>query len=70
MEIPGPSSPRWRKSSYSGLENDCVEIADGFPGIVPVRDSKTPHGPAVALTSTTWAAFVASLKAGHFPPSH
>lgn len=33
----------WHKSSYSdGGDNNCVEVADGCPGLVPVRDSKVP----------------------------
>ncbi|MFF4174543.1 DUF397 domain-containing protein [Streptomyces sp. NPDC001750] len=31
----------WRKSSYSnGDGGDCLEVADGHLGLVPVRDSK------------------------------
>ncbi|MGW7365593.1 DUF397 domain-containing protein [Streptomyces sp. NPDC054841] len=30
---------RWRKSSYSGGANDCVEIAD-LGAFVAIRDSK------------------------------
>ncbi|NBM17939.1 DUF397 domain-containing protein, partial [Streptomyces sp. GC420] len=30
----------WRKSSYSeGGADNCVEVADGIPAVVPVRDS-------------------------------
>ncbi|MCC3779728.1 DUF397 domain-containing protein, partial [Streptomyces sp. UNOB3_S3] len=28
----------WRKSSYSGVQSDCLEIADGLPDPTPVRD--------------------------------
>ncbi|WP_078644975.1 DUF397 domain-containing protein [Streptomyces varsoviensis] len=28
-------------------------------GIVPIRDSKTPHGPVVTVSPTAWSAFVA-----------
>ncbi|MGA5134560.1 DUF397 domain-containing protein [Streptomyces olivoreticuli] len=66
-EIPSLDTARWRKSSYSGLENDCVEVADGFPGFVPVRDSKAPDSPAIVLGSGAWSAFVAEIKAGPFP---
>lgn len=62
----GAGWARWRKSSRSGLENDCVEVADGCPGHVAVRDSKVPHGPVLALGDRTWSAFVASLRAGGF----
>ncbi|MFD5537050.1 DUF397 domain-containing protein [Streptomyces sp. NPDC127079] len=54
----------WFKSSYSnGDGGDCVEVAGGIPGLVPVRDSKTaPHGPTLLLPTAVWAPFVASLK--------
>ncbi|WP_416482119.1 DUF397 domain-containing protein [Streptomyces sp. CL12] len=59
-----PGAALWRKSSYSnGGGGDCVEVADNVPGLVPVRDSKLPDGPALLLTATAWAPFVASLKA-------
>ncbi|MDH6626876.1 hypothetical protein M2271_004699 [Streptomyces sp. LBL] len=58
-----PGAALWRKSSYSnGSGGDCVEVAHNIPGLVPVRDSKAPQGPAVILTATAWAPFVASLK--------
>ncbi|MEU8567777.1 DUF397 domain-containing protein [Streptomyces pathocidini] len=36
------SNVRWRKSSYSGGANDCVEIAD-LGSCIEVRDSKSPQ---------------------------
>ncbi|MET9482161.1 DUF397 domain-containing protein [Streptomyces sp. NPDC006638] len=52
--------PLWRKSSYSSNNGgDCLEIATNLPGIVPVRDSKDPEGPALMLTPAAWNAFVA-----------
>ncbi|MEU3533786.1 MULTISPECIES: DUF397 domain-containing protein [Streptomyces] len=58
-----PGAALWRKSSYSnGDGGHCVEVADNVPGVVPVRDSKAPDGPALLLTATAWAPFVASLK--------
>jgi len=57
------STAAWRKSSYSnGDGGACVEVADGFPGVVPVRDSKTPEGPALVFPATGWTAFVAAVK--------
>ncbi|GAA4665078.1 DUF397 domain-containing protein [Streptomyces youssoufiensis] len=57
----------WQKSSYSGDNGgECVEVATGLPDVVPVRDSKDPDGPALAFTTSAWAAFVAGIKAGDF----
>ncbi|BAU83068.1 DUF397 domain-containing protein [Streptomyces laurentii] len=54
----------WRKSSYSnGSGGSCVEVLDGVPGVVPVRDSKVPDGPALVVPTAAWAAFVDGVKA-------
>lgn len=53
----------WRKSSYSGTNGGgCVEVATGQPGIVAVRDSKNPTGPALILSADQWACFVARIR--------
>ncbi|MFE1379048.1 DUF397 domain-containing protein [Streptomyces sp. NPDC058740] len=53
----------WRKSSYSNGEGgNCLEVLDGIPGIVPVRDSKNPSGPALAVPAAAWSVFVAAVK--------
>lgn len=53
----------WRKSSYSGNEGgSCVEVLDGQPSGVPVRDSKTPHGPALLFPAAGWSAFVTAVR--------
>ncbi|MEU5428987.1 DUF397 domain-containing protein [Streptomyces olivoreticuli] len=59
---------QWRKSTYSGDSGDCVEVADGHTGLVPVRDSKTPHGPALLIHARAWAHFIAGIQAGAFRP--
>ncbi|MDH6579545.1 DUF397 domain-containing protein [Kitasatospora sp. MAP5-34] len=63
------SSATWRKSTYSGGGNnqECIEVADGFPGVLPVRDSKDPGGPALVFPADAWRAFVAGVRAGEFP---
>ncbi|MEW2081488.1 DUF397 domain-containing protein [Streptomyces sp. NPDC005283] len=40
-------------------------MADGFPGVVPVRDSKSPNRPALFLSAACWASFMGELKADH-----
>ncbi|KPI01821.1 protein of unknown function DUF397 [Actinobacteria bacterium OK074] len=57
----------WRSSSYSGQTGDCVEVADGFPSVLPIRDSKTPEGPRLAFKSPAWSSFVTAVKAGALP---
>lgn len=55
----------WRKSSYSnGDGGNCLEVTDTFPGLVPVRDSKTPDGPTLAFGAVHWTRFVEALRAG------
>ncbi|MDG9720920.1 DUF397 domain-containing protein [Streptomyces sp. DH24] len=59
------SSVRWRKSSYSnGTGGECVEVGHNLPGVIPVRDSKRPEGPALVFPTPAWARFVASLRSG------
>ncbi|MFB7759265.1 DUF397 domain-containing protein [Streptomyces xiamenensis] len=55
----------WRRSSHSNQDGgQCLEVADGHPGVMPVRDSKWPDGPVLTLASAPWSAFVAALRAG------
>ncbi|MFI2584878.1 DUF397 domain-containing protein [Streptomyces rochei] len=56
----------WFKSSYSGSQGDCVEVAWLTNGAVGVRDSKNPTGPALVFAPDEWDAFSAGLKAGRF----
>ncbi|MFJ9663086.1 DUF397 domain-containing protein [Streptomyces sp. NPDC101219] len=59
-DLPGV---RWLRSSYSTGANNCVETArpaDGpWAGLLAVRDSKNPAGPALAFSPGSWARFVA-----------
>lgn len=62
------STAVWRKSSYTnGDGGDCVEVVDDLPGIVPVRDSKNPHGPAIVFPAAAWSSFVSAVKETGLP---
>jgi hypothetical protein len=53
-----PSSDlRWRTSSFSGTEVNCVEVAP-LPVGVAVRDSKFTAGPTLAFPTATWRSFI------------
>ncbi|MFD3977114.1 DUF397 domain-containing protein [Streptomyces sp. NBUL23] len=55
----------WRKSSYSNQDGGaCVEVADGFPAVIPVRDSKDPSGPALTFAADGWSSFVSAVRDG------
>ncbi|SCE87275.1 protein of unknown function [Micromonospora haikouensis] len=60
---------RWRTSTRSGTNGgECVEVADNLAGIVGIRDSKDPGGPALTVPPATWSAFVAGVKADRLAP--
>ncbi|MFF6833185.1 DUF397 domain-containing protein [Streptomyces sp. NPDC012438] len=60
------STATWRRSSHSNQDGGaCVEVSDDFaPLVVPVRDSKTPHGPALVFPAGGWSSFVAAVRGG------
>ncbi|GAA3441091.1 DUF397 domain-containing protein [Planomonospora venezuelensis] len=62
------SSAEWHKSSLSNSNGgNCVEVARNLPGLVAIRDSKNPNGPALLLAPDTWAAFLTRIKSGSTP---
>lgn len=61
------SRAEWRKASYSSSNGGaCVEVARNLPGIVAVRDSKDPDGPALVFGPAEWQAFTAGARHGEF----
>jgi hypothetical protein len=54
----------WRKSSYSGQAQDCVEVANTVQGIMAVRDSKDPDGPALLFAPAAWRMLARRVKDG------
>ena len=57
---------QWFKSSHSQPSGDCVEIAHLEAGVVGVRDSKNPTGPALLFNPGEWDAFTAGVTTGEF----
>ncbi|BDD70752.1 hypothetical protein GCM10023177_23610 [Streptomyces violaceoruber] len=64
-DVPGV---RWLRSSYSTGANNCVETArppaGPGAGLLAVRDSKNPAGPALLFSPGSWTAFTARLDRG------
>lgn len=56
---------RWSRSSYSTGANNCVETArprsGPGAGLLAVRDSKNPAGPALLFSAESWAGFLTAL---------
>ncbi len=66
---PDLSRVRWEKSSYSnGGGGACVEFTRSLAaqGVVPVRDSKDPEGPALLFTKMAWHSFLGAVAAEEF----
>lgn len=62
-------SLRWFTSSYSEHGGQCVEVATNLAasyGVVAVRDSKDPAGPALRFPADAFSAFVAGVRDGEF----
>ncbi|MEU4577603.1 DUF397 domain-containing protein [Nonomuraea sp. NPDC023979] len=60
------SNAEFRKSSYSGSGNNCVEVATNLPGVVAVRDSKDPQGGVLVLSPAAFRDLTARIKNGDF----
>jgi len=52
----------WRKSTKSGAQGNCVEVAGNLPGLVAVRDSKDREGAALTFAPAQWEAFLRFAK--------
>ncbi len=57
---------QWHKSTRSGTQGNCVEVAYLSGDRIGVRDSKNPDGPVLTFTPAEWEAFVAGAKDGEF----
>jgi hypothetical protein len=59
------ASGEFRKSTLSGPDGNCVEVARR-PERIGVRDSKDPASPVLEFTAPEWHAFIEGVKAGEF----
>ena len=50
----------WRKSSYSGGDNNCVEVGATGESIA-VRDAKDRRGGALQFSASQWQSFTESI---------
>jgi uncharacterized protein DUF397 len=56
----------WLKSTASNPSGECVEVAELTGGVIAIRNSRDPGGPALIYTRTEVAAFLAGVKSGNF----
>ncbi|MER8183025.1 DUF397 domain-containing protein [Kitasatospora sp. NPDC094015] len=66
MSTQSPSNLAWRKSSHSGGNGACVEIAVPSSVSIAVRDSKDPEGPQLHFPNAVWSAFATAAGSGAF----
>lgn len=62
---PDLTNAPWHKSTYSGAEGNCIEVAP-VQGIVATRDSKVDGGPALIFSATQWTGFLQGVTGGEF----
>lgn len=59
-----PGNPAWKKSRYSNSQGNCVEVAELEGGVIALRDSKNPSGPALTFTKEEFARWIMEVKDG------
>jgi len=61
---PDATDVRWRKSTFSGSNGECVEVAELADGAIAVRNSNNPGAGMVLFTRAEMAAWVKGCQAG------
>ena len=57
----------WRKSTFSNMNGNCVEMGRLLPDRIAVRDTKdNGTGPVLIFTQAEWDAFISGAKEGQF----
>jgi hypothetical protein len=56
----------WIKSTLSGFNGNCVEVAGLAEDTIRVRDSKNPRGGVLSFTTAEWDAFIGGVRMGEF----
>ena len=67
METTDLSRAKWRMSSYSGTNGNCLEVAADSKARLLVRDTKDREGPVPSFWPRAWQQFAAQLKVGTLP---
>jgi hypothetical protein len=59
------SYARWRKSSFSAHNGNCVEVAELGGRLIGVRDTKDADlGPVLVFGDAAWRSFLDAVKNG------
>ncbi len=62
IQMDTASSPRWRKSSYSGANGgECVEVGQD-EDLIAIRDTKDRTGPVLRVAPHTWRRFAQQVR--------
>jgi len=61
MSVPNGTDRNWRISTYSGQDNQCVEVALDMP-VVGVRDSKARTFGELDVAPASWTALLEQIK--------
>jgi hypothetical protein len=66
--IPAVELPeaRWLKSRHSNPNGSCVELAGLASGVLAIRNSRDPVGPALIYDANGIAEFIRAAKEGQF----